>query len=90
MCIRDRATIANSAEGSYNRLSAQYALNKIRLKQMSAAEREAADSGKKLEAETNANYQQMIKLQEATGNYRLSVGHYQRTWDGLGLSLIHI
>lgn len=82
-----QATIANSAEGSYNRLSAQYALNKIRLNQMSAAEREAADSGKKLEAETNEIYQQMIKLQEATGNYRLSVGHYQKTWDGLGISI---
>lgn len=82
-----QATIANSAEGSYNRLSAQYSLNKIRLNQMSAAEREAADSGKKLEAETNAIYQQMIKLQEATGNYRLSVGHYQKTWDGLGISI---
>lgn len=85
-----QATIANSAEGSYNRLSAQYALNKIRLNQMSAAEREAADSGKKLEAETNAIYQQMIKLQEATGNYRLSVGHYQKTWDGLGISISQI
>lgn len=85
-----QATIANSAEGSYNRLSAQYALNKIRLNQMSAAEREAADSGKKLEAETNAIYQQMIKLQEATGNYRLSVGHYQKTWDGLGISISQV
>lgn len=85
-----QATIANSAEGSYNRLSAQYALNKIRLNQMSAAEREAADSGKKLEAETNAIYQQMIKLQEATGNYKLSVGHYQRTWDGLGISISQV
>lgn len=85
-----QATIANSAEGSYNRLSAQYALNKIRLNQMSAAEREAADSGKKLEAETNAIYQQMIKLQEATGNYRLSVGHYQRAWDGLGISVSQV
>ena len=82
--------IANSAEGSYNRLSAQYALNKIRLNQMSGAEREAADSGKKLEAETNAIYQQMIKLQEATGNYRLSVGHYQKTWDGLGISISQV
>ena len=79
-----QATIANSAEGSYNRLSAQYALNKIRLNQMSA------DSGKKLEAETNAIYQQMIKLQEATGNYRLSVGHYQKTWDGLGISISQV
>ena len=85
-----QATIANSAEGSYNRLSAQYALNKIRLNQMSAAEREAADSGKKLEAETNAIYQQMIKLQEATGNYRLSVGHYQKTWDSLGISISQV
>lgn len=85
-----QATIANSAEGSYNRLSAQYALNKIRLNQMSAAEREAADSGKKLEAETNAIYQQMIKLQEATGNYRLSVGHYQKAWDGLGISISQV
>ena len=85
-----QATIAASAEGSYNRLSAQYELNKIKLNQMSAAEREAADGGKKLETETNALYQQMIKLQEATGNYRLSVGHYQRTWDGLGISISQI
>lgn len=82
--------IANSAEGSYNRLSAQYELNKIKLNQMSGAEREAADVGKKLEAETNALYQQMIKLQEATGNYRLSVGHYQKTWDGLGISISQV
>lgn len=85
-----QATIASSAEGSYNRLSAQYALNKIRLNQMSQAEREAADSGKKLEAETAAIYQQMIKLQEATGSYKLSVGHYQKTWDGLGISVSQV
>lgn len=85
-----RVQIANSAEGSYNRLSAQYELNKIKLNQMSGAEREAADVGKKLEAETNALYQQMIKLQEATGNYRLSVGHYQKTWDGLGVSISQV
>lgn len=84
------AIINNSAEGSYNRLAAQYGLNKIKLNAMSAAEREAADSGKKLEAETNELYQQMIKLQEATGNYRLSVGHYQKTWDGLGFSIIQV
>lgn len=87
---RLQATIANSAEGSYNRLSAQYALNKIRLNQMSQAEREAADSGKKLEAETAAIYQQMIKLQEATGNYRLSVGNYKRAFDGLGLAMSQV
>lgn len=85
-----QAQIANSAEGSYNRLSAQYALNKIRLNQMSQAQREAADSGKKLEAETLAIYKQMIKLQEATGNYRLSVGNYRKSWDGLGISISQV
>ena len=85
-----QAQIANSAEGSYNRLSAQYSLNKIRLNQMSGAEREATETGKKLEAQTYEIYQQMIKLQEATGNYRLSVGHYQKTWDGLGISISQI
>lgn len=85
-----QAQIANSAEGSYNRLSAQYSLNKIRLNQMSAAEREAVDVGKKLEEETLAIYEQMRKLQEATGNYRLSVGHYQRAWDGLGFSISQV
>ena len=85
-----RAQINSSAEGSYNRLSAQYALNKIKLNQMSTAEREATDAGKRLEAETQAIYAQMIKLQEATGNYRLSVGHYQKTWDGLGHSVTQV
>lgn len=85
-----QAQLANSAEGSYNRLAAQYELNKIRLNAMSAAQRQAADDGKKLEAETNAIYQEMIKLQEATGNYRLSVGHYQRAWDGLGISISQV
>lgn len=84
------AQISVSAEGSYNRLAAQYELNKIKLNQMSQAEREAADSGKKLEAETNLIYQRMIKLQESTGNYRLSVGHYQKTWDGLGFSISQV
>ena len=84
------AQISASKEGSYNRLSAQYALNKIRLNQMSTAEREATDAGKELEAETQAIYQRMIKLQEATGNYSLSVGHYQKTWDGLGHSVTQV
>lgn len=84
------ATIANSAEGSYKRLSAQYELNKIKLNQMSGAQREATNEGKKLEQETNAIYKQMIKLQEATGNYRLSVGNYARAWDGLGNSVSQI
>lgn len=70
-------TIANSAEGSYNRLSAQYSLNKIKLNQMSAEERSATEAGKALEQQTYEIYQQMIKLQEATGKHNLSVGNYK-------------
>lgn len=68
--------INTSAEGSYNRLSAQYRLNKIRLNEMSAEERKATDAGRQLEAETNAIYQEMKALQEATGKHQLSVGDY--------------
>lgn len=82
--------IANSAEGSYNRLSAQYALNKIRLNQMGEADEEAVRAKRALELETKALYQQMIKLQEATGNHTLSVGNYKKVWNGLGKSVNQI
>lgn len=68
--------INTSAEGSYNRLSAQYRLNKIRLNEMSAEERKATEAGRQLESETNAIYQEMKALQEATGKHQLSVGDY--------------
>ena len=84
------AQLSLSKEGSYNRLAAQYELNKIKLNAMSKAEREAADSGKKLEEETLAIYTKMRKLQEATGNYRLSVGHYEKAWNGLGFSISQV
>ena len=85
-----QAQINQSAEGSYNRLAAQYALNKIKLNVMSAAERSATDAGKKLEQETAAIYKEMIRLQEATGNHRLSVGNYAKSWDGLGVSVSQV
>lgn len=85
-----QAQINKSAEGSYNRLAAQYALNKIKLNAMSAAERSATDTGKKLEQETAAIYKEMIRLQEATGNHRLSVGNYAKSWDGLGMSVSQV
>ena len=85
-----QAQIANSAEGSYNRLSAQYSLNKITLNAMSAEQREATEAGKALEQETLQLYLRMQELQEATGNYRLSVGHYQRAFNGLGFSVSQV
>jgi TP901 family phage tail tape measure protein len=75
--------INNSVEGSYNRLSAQYRLNKIRLNEMSAEQRRTAGVGKELEAETRAIYEEMSRLQQATGKYTLEVGHYQNALQGL-------
>lgn len=68
----------NSKEGSYNRLSAQYRLNKIRLNELSDAERHGTQAGRALEAGTKAIYEQMNKLQLATGKAQLQVGHYER------------
>ena len=64
-------------EGSYNALSAQYAINKIKLNAMSQAEREGTDAGRQLEAETAAIYEKMNNLQKATGKYTLQVGNYE-------------
>lgn len=74
--------INTSLEGSYNRLSAQYRLNKIRLNEMSEAERQGTESGRKLEAETRAIYSQMNELQKSTGKYTLQVGNYERALGG--------
>lgn len=82
--------VNNSAVGSYNQLAAQYELNKIKLNAMSQEERRAIDVGQKLENETKRIYQQMIFLQEATGNHRLSVGNYARAWNGLGNAMNQI
>lgn len=69
--------INNSAEGSYKRLSAQYRLNKIRLNEMTAEQRRSTEAGRKLETETRLMYEEMSRLQKATGKYTLEVGHYE-------------
>lgn len=68
--------LAQSAEGSYNKLSAQYSINKVRLNQMSSEMRHNTEEGRRLERETKAIYEQMKKLQEATGKHQLNVGNY--------------
>lgn len=78
------AKLNASKEGSYNRLSAQYSLNKIRLNQMSAAERESTKEGRKLVKSTNDIYQEMKRLQEETGKNTLSVGDYGKALGPLG------
>ena len=76
-------TINREQEGSYNKLSAQYRLNKIRLNEMSEAARNGTEAGRKLEAETKAIYEQMNNLQMATGKAQLQVGHYERSLGSL-------
>lgn len=72
-----------SAEGSYNRLSAQYSINKIYLNNMAIEERQATEEGRNLEAETKAIYEEMKRLQEATGKTSLNVGNYSDAAKGL-------
>lgn len=67
----------NASAGSYNALSAQYRLNKIALNNLTAEERANLPYAKKLEEETKNIYEEMKRLQEATGKYTLNVGNYE-------------
>lgn len=75
--------INQSAEGSYNRLSAQYSLNKIYLNNMTKAERENTKEGKELVEQTREIYEEMKRLQEATGKFQLNVGNYTEASDAI-------
>ena len=75
--------INQSAEGSYNRLSAQYSLNKIYLNNMTKAERENTEEGRELVAQTKEIYEEMKRLQEATGKFQLNVGNYTEASDAI-------
>lgn len=74
---KNEAKLLASKEGSYNALSAQYSLNKIRLNQMSEAERKNTKAGKELVKVTNEIFQEMKSLQAETGKTSLNVGNYQ-------------
>lgn len=65
-----------SAEGSYNRLSAQYSLNKIAINNMSQAERDYAEETEGLITQTRELYEEMKRLQAETGKHQLNVGNY--------------
>lgn len=67
-----------ASEGSYEKLSAQYSLNKIRLNAMTEDMRKNTEQGRKLEAETRDIYDRMNELQKATGKYTLEVGNYEK------------
>lgn len=72
-----------SAEGSYNRLSAQYSLNKIYLNNMTKAEREEAEEKEGLITKTRELYKAMNAYQKSTGKTNLNVGNYTEASDAI-------
>ena len=83
------AAIAQSAPGSYNYLAATYEKLKIEVNKLGEAERNTA-KGKEMIEHLKATYVQMIRLQEATGNHRLSVGNYSKVWNSFGYSVAQV
>ena len=75
--------VVNSEEDSYERMSAQYRLNKLELNKYSKAERESNEEVKKKIKETEQLYIKMKAYQEATGKHALSVGDYGRATTSL-------
>lgn len=67
----------SSAEGSYNALAAQYALNKVRINGMTQEERDAAEATEGLISKTRELYERMKEMNEETGQYQLNVGNYE-------------
>ena len=72
-----------SVEGSYNRLSAQYSLNKIRINQMSQEQRDAAEASEGLITKTRELYEAMKQMQAETGKHQLNVGNYTEASDAI-------
>ena len=68
-----------AVEGSYNALSAQYRLNKMYINNLTKAERENDPAAKKLIEETRQIYEEMNKMQQATGKFSLNVGNYTQS-----------
>lgn len=85
-----QAKLANSMAGSYNALSAQYEINKIKMNNLSQAYLENTEAGKKLVKETAEIYAAMDKYQKSTGKHTLSVGNYKQAFDGLGFSVSQV
>ena len=84
------AQLANAAEGSYNQVSAQYALCTRELNAMSKATREGTEEGRQLTLRVLALRNEMTRFQESTGNYSLNVGHYEKAFSGLGYSVSQV
>lgn len=76
-----------SAEGSYNRLSAEYSLLKIQINQLSKEERENNAEAKAMVQRSKEVYEEMKRLQEETGKHQLNVGNYAEAAKELRMEL---
>ena len=84
------ARLNNSLEGSYDHLSAQYSLNKIKLNAMTEEYRKNTKEGQLLEQTTYNIYQKMKMLQESTGKHTLSVVDYEKSTRGLNMAMAQV
>lgn len=85
-----QAKLNASMAGSYNALSAQYELNKIKMNNLSQSYLENTEAGKRLVKQTAEIYAAMDKYQKSTGKHTLSVGNYKQAFDGLGFSVSQV
>lgn len=74
--LRTTVKNVNAAEGSYNKLSSQYALNKIRLNALNIEQIKATKSGRALLAQTRMLHERMDRFQKTTGRHVHSIGNY--------------
>ena len=84
------ATINNTREDTYERLSAQYALGKIRLAEFTQEELTNTDAGRRQVEQLEQIYAKMKLLQESTGYFGLGVGQYNRAFEGLSFSVSQV
>ena len=78
---------AAAQEGSYERMSLQYARAKEELKTLNMTLPENAQRIADLTKELNTAYAAMRQFQESTGVYNLSVGNYREAFTGLNMAV---
>lgn len=81
-----QAQLNSSEVGSYNQLSAQYSINKVKLDNMSLATIHGTEAGKALLAETMQLYTAMDNMQQSTGKFALNVGNYNKRINGMSVA----
>lgn len=75
--------VTDTVTGSYDNLSARYSLLKIKLDAMTASGKKNTEEFSKMEEEARNLYEEMKKLQSATGKNQLNVGDYPELPDWL-------